>query len=429
MEDLHVLAVPTPTKQKSTAKTTAAGIKAGETNGSSPPAAASRRRGRPTASHLPPRKSISVSTSWYPLLVQLKNELHLRSLADTVHWLIHRVRPDLLPTGPTPKPDKRSAPEASDPEPICMPILQAKARLLIQKRSIRATVVQAASLFFDTPGTLDKAERLIAIAAGYGSHLIVFPEAFVGGYPRCMPPVDSGAKDEELMLKYRSSAIEVPGPEFESLGKIAAKHRVYLVIGVVERSGKVLYSTMLFFDPAGRILGRQRKMFPSPSETAVWSSEGQCNSSLPLYQTIVGNVGGLICWDNIFPLLRNELYAKGIEIYCAPNADPGEMWRSAAVHIAVEGSCFVLSANQFCRRKDYPLAADQDGDINEIVCAGGSFIVSPSGTILSGPDHEGECLISADIDLKEIDGAKSKLMRINQTESNVDARAGSSHGS
>ena len=96
----------------------------------------------------------------------------------------------------------------------------------------------------------------------------------------------------------------------------------------------------------------------------------------------------------------------GIEIYCAPTADARDVWQASMTHIAVEGGCFVLSANQFCRRKDYPpppeyvfSGTEEDLNPDSVVCAGGSVIISPSGTVLAGPNYEGEALISADLGL------------------------------
>ncbi|KAK2632029.1 hypothetical protein EUGRSUZ_L02100 [Eucalyptus grandis] len=113
------------------------------------------------------------------------------------------------------------------------------------------------------------------------------------------------------------------------------------------------------------------------------------------------------------PLLRTAMYAKGVEIYCAPTADARDIWQASMTHIALEGGCFVLSANQFCRRKDYPpppeyVFAGTDDDLNpdSVICAGGSVIISPSGNVLAGPNYDGEALISADLDLGEIARAK-----------------------
>ncbi|XP_072956663.1 bifunctional nitrilase/nitrile hydratase NIT4B-like [Typha angustifolia] len=281
--------------------------------------------------------------------------------------------------------------------------------------TVRATVVQASTVFYDTPATLDKAERLIADAASYGSQLVVFPEAFVGGYPRGatfgVTIGSRSAKGREEFRKYHAAAIDVPGPEVDHLAAMAGKYKIFLVMGVIERAGYTLYCTVLFFDPQGQYLGKHRKLMPTALERVIWGfGDG---STIPVYETPLGKIGALICWENRMPLLRTALYGKGIEIYCAPTADSREVWQASMTHIALEGGCFVLSANQFCRRKDYPPPPDyvfagveDEPSPDTVVCAGGSVIISPSGAVLAGPNYEGEALITADLDLGEITRAK-----------------------
>ncbi|KAM7276809.1 hypothetical protein ACFE04_018675 [Oxalis oulophora] len=281
--------------------------------------------------------------------------------------------------------------------------------------TVRVTVVQASTIFYDTPATLDKAERLLVDAAKNGSQLLVFPEAFVGGYPRGMTfgvtIANRTAKGKEDFRKYHASAIDVPGPEVDRLAAMAKNNKVYLVMGVVERDGYTLYCTVLFFDNHGQYLGKHRKFVPTTMERVVWGfGDG---STIPVFETPLGKIGAVICWENRMPLLRTAMYAKGIQIYCAPNADDKDVWQASMAHIALEGGCFVLSANQFCQRKDFPpspeyefVGRDEDLTPDSIVCRGGSVIISPSGAVLAGPNYDGEALISADLDLDEIVGEK-----------------------
>ncbi|CAN1251938.1 Bifunctional nitrilase/nitrile hydratase NIT4B [Linum perenne] len=259
---------------------------------------------------------------------------------------------------------------------------------------VRATVVQASTIFYDTPATLDKAERLLAEAAGYGSQLVVFPEAFIGGYPRGS---NFGAAicNGEMISLVLNLFDDISGPEVERLAAMAGKYKAFLVMGVIERDGYTLYCTVLFFDAQGHYLGKHRKMMPTSVERIVWGfGDG---STLPVFDTPVGKIGAAICWENRMPLLRTAMYGKGIEIYCAPTADARPSWTASMTHIALEGGCFVLSANQFCRRSDYPPGTENELNPDSVVCAGGSVIISPMGTVLAGPNFEGEALISADL--------------------------------
>ena len=108
----------------------------------------------------------------------------------------------------------------------------------------------------------------------------------------------------------------------------------------------------LFFGPDGTLLGKHRKLMPTAMERLIWGfGDG---STLPVLETPLGRIGAVICWENYMPLLRLTMYAKGIQLYCAPTVDDRETWLPTMRHIALEGRCFVLSANQFTRRRDYP---------------------------------------------------------------------------
>ncbi len=278
---------------------------------------------------------------------------------------------------------------------------------------VRAAVVQAASVAFDAEQTLEKTADLAADAARRGARLAVFPEAFVSGYPRgsSFGAIVGArtAEGREEFRRYWASAIDVPGPAAETLGEIARANELYLVVGVIEREGGTLYCTVLFFGPSGRYLGKHRKLMPTASERLIWGyGDG---STLPVFATEIGKLGAVICWENYMPLLRMTMYGKGIQLYCAPTADGRDSWLATVRHIACEGRCFVLSCNQFARRRDYP--ADYStpfGDDPETVLSrGGSCIVGPLGDVLAGPDYEGETILIADLDLAEIARGKFDL--------------------
>jgi nitrilase len=273
-------------------------------------------------------------------------------------------------------------------------------------QTIRAAVVQAAPVAFERERTLEKVAGLAADAACRGAKLAVFPEAFISGYPRGSSfGAVVGSRTAEGRDEYRrywESAVDVPGPVVDALAGIAAQSELYLVIGVIERDGGTLYCTVLFFAPDGRYLGKHRKLMPTASERLVWGfGDG---STLPVLDTPFGRLGAVICWENYMPLLRMAMYAKGIQLYCAPTADGRDSWIATVQHIALEGRCFVLSCNQFARRSDYPgqYATPFGDDPQTILSRGGSCIISPLGQMLAGPAFGEECILTADLDLGDI---------------------------
>ena len=271
---------------------------------------------------------------------------------------------------------------------------------------VRAAVVQAASVGFDRERSLAKLERLVAEAAGEGAQLAVFPEAFISAYPKGL---DFGAvvgnrtdAGRDHFRRYFESAIEVPGPDVERIAAAAREHSIHLAVGVIERDGGTLYCTVLLFGPEAGYLGKHRKLMPTAAERLVWGfGDG---STLPVVDTPLGRVGTVICWENYMPMLRMAMYAKGVQLYCAPTADDRETWLSTIRHIALEGRCFVLTSCQFLRRSDLP--ADIPNRISDdpeaVLMRGGSAIVDPFGTVLAGPCFEGETILYADLDLDQV---------------------------
>jgi nitrilase len=263
--------------------------------------------------------------------------------------------------------------------------------------SVAVAVVQAGSILFDTGASIAKAERLLGEAEG--ARLVVFPEAFIGGYPKGH---DFGARvgsrtpeGRKLFRRYYEGAIDVPGPATERLGEAARAAGAWVVIGVIERDAGTLYCTALFFGPDGLLAGKHRKLMPTAMERLIWGfGDG---STLPAIETGFGKVGAVICWENYMPLLRTAMYRKGVQFYCAPTVDDRESWPGTMRHIALEGRCFVLSACQ------YTSAAEGES------IRGGSVIVSPLGKVLAGPCYDGECVLRAEVDPGEIAEGKFDL--------------------
>ncbi len=278
---------------------------------------------------------------------------------------------------------------------------------------VRAAVLQAAPKAFDTKATLDKCAELTRQAAQKGAALAVFPEAFVGGYPKGM---DFGARvgmrsdqGRDWFRRYHDSAITLPGLHLTCLCEIAADNQIHLVIGVIERDGATLYCTSIYINDQGEFLGKHRKTMPTAMERLVWGfGDG---STLTVVDTKIGKVGGAICWENYMPLLRTALYGKGVELYCAPTVDDRDQWQHAMHHIAYEGRTFVLASCQFARRADYPddYECVQGNDPETVLIRGGSVIISPLGKILAGPVYDDEAVLIADLDMGDIARGKYDL--------------------
>jgi nitrilase len=270
----------------------------------------------------------------------------------------------------------------------------------------RVAVVQATPVGFDTEATLSKLEKLVAQAADGGAQLALFPEAFVPAYPK---GVDFGTvigrrtpEGRDEFRRYFDSAIEVPGPDVDRIASCSREHGIHLVVGVIERAGSTLYCTALFFSPEHGYLGKHRKLMPTAAERLIWGfGDG---STLPVYDTPIGRLGAVICWENYMPMLRMAMYSKGVQIYCAPTADSRETWLPTMRFIALEGRCFVLTTCQLLRRSDLPndMANSISEDPDEILMRGGAAIIDPLGNVLAGPVFDEETILHAELDLDDI---------------------------
>lgn len=272
--------------------------------------------------------------------------------------------------------------------------------------SYKAAVIQAASNPTDTLASAQKAASLIEQAAKAGARLAVFPEAFLGGYPKGnsfgAPVGQRKPEGREAFRAYWEQAIDLDGPEVETIAAAAAATGLFVVMGCIEREHGTLYCTVLFFDGANGLVGKHRKLMPTAGERLIWGfGDG---STMPAFETSLGTIGAVICWENYMPALRMHTYSQGVSIYCAPTADDRDTWVPSMQHIALEGRCFVLTACQYIKRGAYPenYECSLGDDPETVLMRGGSAIINPLGKVLVGPDFDGETILYADIDLDDI---------------------------
>ncbi len=275
---------------------------------------------------------------------------------------------------------------------------------------------QVCPVYLDRAATVKKACDQIAKAAKAGARLVVFPEAFIPAYPDwswVIPPRENKLITM-LYAELVSESMTVPSDETAQLCRAAKRSRINVVVGINERaaggSGTTLYNTLLYIDDKGSILGKHRKLVPTAPERMVWA--GGDGSTLDVYETSVGKLGGLICWENYMPLARYAMYAWGAQIYLAPTWDNGEPWLSTLRHIAKEGRMYVIGCSiamkmsdipdSYAHKKYYPAST-------EWINPGNSAIVNPDGKFLAGPLSKKEDLLFAEIDPALMTGPRWKL--------------------
>lgn len=282
----------------------------------------------------------------------------------------------------------------------------------IDKMKLKVALIQDSPIFFDKDKTLVKIETLVKKYAIKGCGLIVFPESFIPGYPRGFTfGTTIGNRTEEgrqLYSEFAHNSIDLESDDLTRLETLAKEQNTYLVIGVTEKQNTngSLYCSILYISPTKGLLGVHRKIKPTGTERLIWAEAG--GESLVTFQTEIGKLGGLICWENYMPMARMSMYQKGVEIYIAPTADSRDVWVATMKHIALEGRCFVLGCNQFYTKSMYPekyhhLVKEEP----EKMCRGGSIIVSPLGRVIEGPLFDTAGALVAELDLADVQ--KSKL--------------------
>jgi nitrilase len=284
--------------------------------------------------------------------------------------------------------------------------------------SVKVAVVQAPPVLLDRAATISAMLAHIAEAAAAGARLIIFPEAYIPGYPTWvwrLTPGGDMALAGEIHARLREQAVDIGRGDLKPLTEAAVAHGVTVVCGMHELdsefSGTTLFNTVVMIGPDGTILNRHRKLLPTNPERMVWG-RGDARG-LRVIETPVGRIGCLICWENYLPLARYALYAQNLEILVAPTWDCGDAWIASMRHIAREGGCWVIATGTAIQGADVP--GDFPGrerlftDNEEWLCDGGALIVRPFGTIEAGPHNRDKSVLYCEIEPSEAPRSRRSL--------------------
>ena len=268
-------------------------------------------------------------------------------------------------------------------------------------------IVQESPVFLNREKTIEKAVGIVEQAAASGAQLVIFPEAFIPGYPawiwRLRPGGDWGTS-ETLHARLLENAVNLEGNDLTPLCAAAKNHGITIVCGLNEResiySHATLYNTVVIIGPQGKLLNRHRKLMPTNPERMVWGfGDG---AGLRVIDTPSGRIGTLLCWENYMPLARYSLYSQGIELYIAPTYDSGDGWIGTLQHIAREGCCWVIGSGVVLTHDDIPADFPEKDSLypasEEWINPGDSVVIAPGGEIVAGPMRKEKGLLIADID-------------------------------
>jgi nitrilase len=281
----------------------------------------------------------------------------------------------------------------------------------------KVAITQRPPELLDLDASMHRALTDLKEAAKAGAQLIVFPEAFLPGYPTWvwrLKPGSDVAVGNQIHARLRASAVDLSKNGLKPLQDAAKENGVTLVMGFSEvdaaYSGSTLFNSVAIIGSDGGILNVHRKLMPTNPERMVWG-QGDARG-LRVVETPVGRIGALICWENYMPLARYAMYAQNIEIYVAPTWDCGDTWLASLRHIAKEGGCWVMSGSTALQGADVPADFPGRADLfsdGEWINPGDAAIVQPSGKVLAGPLHKEKGILFAEIDVEAARNSRKAL--------------------
>jgi nitrilase len=282
---------------------------------------------------------------------------------------------------------------------------------------MKVAVIQKPPVLLDRDGTIARMLESIEEAVAQGAALLVFPEAYIPGYPTWiwrLKPGGDMALANEIHARLRQNAVCLLRGDLKPVQDAAKKHNLTIVVGINELdsevSGTTLFNTVVIIGHDGTILNRHRKLMPTNPERMVWGMGDA--SGLKVVDTPAGKLGALICWESYMPLARYALYAQGIDVYVAPTWDTGESWVATMRHIAKEAGCWVIGTATAMQGNDVPESFPELRklfDADEWINDGGAVVAKPGGALAAGPLNREKGILYADIDVEAARRARRSL--------------------
>lgn len=279
----------------------------------------------------------------------------------------------------------------------------------------KVAIIQEAPVFLDKEKTIEKAIVLVNKAAKEGANVVVFPEAFIPGYPAWVWRLKPGGDwntNEMLFSRLLENSVNLDNGDLDSLCQSAKENKLMIVCGINERgsqaSNTTLYNSVVTIGEDGSIINHHRKLMPTNPERMVWGFGDA--SGLKVVDTPSGRIGTLLCWENYMPLTRYALYAQGIELYIAPTYDSGDDWIGTLRHIAREGRCWVIGSGVVLENSDIPDDFPERESLypssEQWINPGDSIVIAPRGEVVAGPLHQEKGILYANIDVSLVGAAR-----------------------
>jgi len=247
------------------------------------------------------------------------------------------------------------------------------------------------NVVYDKKKNLEKYLSYIDEAASKGASLVVFPEQSLQGY---LPSLTNFSL-EALDYQYTNAEVVPDGECVSAIVEKAIEKNIHVVFGMTERDGErydVLYNTAVLVGPEGYI-GRYRKVHQPLDELHVYHP----GDSFPVFETQIGRIGMLICYDKAFPESARELALGGADILVMPTAWP----LSSTEDVENDPTLALYKLYDQVRALEnqvYFVSSNQYGRCGEIDYCAHSTITAPDGTVLATTGYaEGVAVCEVDV--------------------------------